>query len=80
MSETKHCWHSDGMVYDTYPSFFYETCCHCGKNRRNGGKFDTTPHGAFVAGPRRIIPDIEDVGPCEPALSRPPATAPEREA
>lgn len=62
----EHCWHSEGLEFTSYPSFHYDKCCHCGKRRRNGGKFAVLPgHGPHVALTREIVPDIEDVGPCK---------------
>lgn len=64
MSEPReHCWHADNMEFATYPSFHYDTCCHCGKRRRNGSRFSTEGHGPHLLG-GVLVPDIEDVGPC----------------
>jgi len=59
---TEHCWHRDGVTYDTYPPFHYETCCWCGKTRRVGQRFASKGHGPYAG--EVLVPDVEDVGPC----------------
>lgn len=59
----KHCWHHDGSVYDTYPSFHHETCCHCGKSRTVGGRIDRTGHGPHLRSDV-IVREAPDPGPC----------------
>ena len=63
MSERKHCWHHDGIVYDTYPSFHYETCCQCGKSRTVSAESRPEKHGPYLRG-QAFERTETDVGPC----------------
>lgn len=60
---TEHCWHHDGLVYDTYPSFHHETCCRCGKSRTVGGRFAPEKHGPYLVG-NAIEREVSDPGEC----------------
>lgn len=67
----EHCFHQQGLIYLTYPSFHYEVCCHCGKKRRVGGRLvpvEDAGHGTKAGDGYIEVPDVEDVGACEPPV------------
>lgn len=63
MSSREHCWHHQGLVYDTYPSFHGETCCRCGKTRTVGSRFASEKHGPYLVGDA-FEREVSDPGEC----------------
>ena len=46
----KHCWHDTGVVFNSYPPWHEQICCHCGERKKieKIPLYDRKNHGKYL--------------------------------